>query len=179
MSSKKEKVDLEAPDYKVEVFGFANQWTGEVLPFQTGMSLPLSPGIDCQAAKDGLTEQHHESECNINNIVKRFMKTGDMTLLQKRKSFFMDLSQIPSSYQDALQFVGQVAENFEALPAVVRAAYENDPQKFMEAVKIDPEGVFQRAGQLLQPDVSSAPQNVSEVPPVVSKEAQPVKDEKK
>lgn len=163
--------------------GYVNAYTGEVHPFQFwGMVQGEVPGVDCQAVRhlpgEAMTEQAHEPECNVNNIVARFSKTGDMALLNRAQGMFADISEMPSDYQASLNFVQNVGAAFDALPAKVRAAYANDPQKFMDAVQNDAEGVYRHAETLLTAD-APRPAPAPVAPPAASNEVPQKSEEKK
>lgn len=87
--------------------------------------------IDCQAAGDGMTKQHHIAECDINNIMKRFEKTGELPGMIKENPMYGDFSDV-KTFQESLDIVNLAQEQFAALSAKVRARFDNDPAKFLE-----------------------------------------------
>lgn len=80
---------------------------------------------------DMLTEQHHAAACDINLIIKKFVKTGVLPDGVVRKPLYLDLSQ-PFEYADALQKVIDADNAFMSLPAVLRERFDNDPEKFLD-----------------------------------------------
>lgn len=183
--------------------GHVSFLTGEIQTVRDPYSLRCGVSdLDCQAVvaaerelakntpgykfEEARTEQSHERDCNINNIVAQFHKSGDLSLLQRAQGMFMDLTQLPiaeglhaHSYQNSLDFVIQVGQAFDALPATVRASYDNDPAKFMDAANKDPEKVFKDAAAML---ATTSPGLLPELPkasPEALKEVPPSKEEKK
>jgi len=76
-------------------------------------------------------EQAHKEECDINAIVARFTKTGQLPALIKQNPQYGDFSQ-PQDYMQAMNTVVHAKTQFEALSAKVRERFNNDPQKFLE-----------------------------------------------
>lgn len=115
------------------------------------------------------SERHH---ADINNIVARAYKTGQLPLLVNRQP----IPQLPEAqtYQDMLNKVVFAQQSFERLPASVRAEFENKPEKLLEALhskKKSPELTqkLQNLGLLEIPPPStplepsqSAPQNAGD-----------------
>jgi phage internal scaffolding protein len=77
-----------------------------------------------------LTQQHCKDECDINNILRQFNITGQLPQnpLQPRYGDFSDVV----DYHSALNAVIAAETQFEALPAQLRARFENDPAKLIE-----------------------------------------------
>ncbi|AXH77925.1 MAG: internal scaffolding protein [Microviridae sp.] len=175
---------------------FINSITGEVFHYRHQFMVPVDlEGVDCQAAaarerellaknplykcQENLTEQSHEADCNVNTVVARFQKTGDLSLIQKSKGMFMDLSLMPQSYQECLDYVSSVDDLFQALPATVRREYDNSPSNFMRAAVNDPDKVYRHAEQVLSPVVPKVVPEAPSAAPVAPKEAPESKPEKK
>lgn len=104
----------------------------KVNKFFTRFSPP--PAVVTKIQGPSLTEQHHKRETEINGVVSRFMRTG---ILGDPNSYrdmkFGDFSQI-GSYQDAQNAIVDAKERFLALPAKVRAEFDNDPGKLLAAL---------------------------------------------
>lgn len=82
------------------------------------------------AENSGRTQQHFKDECDVNNIMKKYEKTGVLPQLQGT-GLYGDYSD-PVDFQEALNTVNQATEQFENLPAKVRERFDNDPRKFLE-----------------------------------------------
>lgn len=84
-------------------------------------------GLACEDAT--LTQQHFRDECDINNILKQFNVTGmlpQMTLSPR----YGDFTGI-GDYKSALDRVMAIDEEFMALPANIRARFDNDPEQLI------------------------------------------------
>lgn len=85
------------------------------------------------------TKQSFKNETDINLIMARYVKTGQLPALVKQNPKYGDFSTVPD-YQTALDTVMRAEEAFAALPAKVRKACDNDPAVFLDRVT-DPEFV--------------------------------------
>lgn len=90
----------------------------------------IPPGLSFEG-QDSLTKQAFADECDINNILKRFEKTGVLPDMIKSDPVYGDFSDA-GSYQEALNIVMHAEEQFAALSANVRERFGNDPQRFLE-----------------------------------------------
>ncbi|WNK12831.1 MAG: internal scaffolding protein [Microvirus sp.] len=101
----------------------AVNWTGEILDPKTG-ELVKEPSMAKQSFKD---------ECDVNNIVKRFMQTGIIEHLNQRaaQGAFIDLPD-PVDYQGSLNMVIAADAAFASVPAEVRNRFQNDPVAFLD-----------------------------------------------
>lgn len=61
--------------------------------------------------KPSMTEQHHKDECNIDNILRRYDKTGLVTHINNMKKSYEDFSEV-QSYQESLNMVIKAQEDF-------------------------------------------------------------------
>lgn len=75
------------------------------------------------------TQQHQAAETDINLIVKRFTKTGVLPYA-RLQPLYGDFEAM--SFQEAQLKVRAAQEAFQAIPANIRARFENDPVKFVE-----------------------------------------------
>lgn len=77
------------------------------------------------------TQQQFAKDCNINNIIKKYKKTGVITHINTKTGVYADMTQMPN-YQEALQTVihGQTA--FDQLPAELREKFKYNPQEMMD-----------------------------------------------
>lgn len=89
--------------------------------------------------KEGRTKSSFKDECDINNIVNRFKRTGQLPP-GRGEPQFSDVSDVPS-FMDALHRVAVAEEAFASLPATVRRECDNDPAVFLERLR-DPEWVI-------------------------------------
>lgn len=101
----------------------AVNWTGEVYDVKTKKMVK----------EPSMTKQEFKDECDVNNIIKEFSVTGMAQHLSQRPELFEDLPQ-PFELQDALNMAAQAQASFMAVPAKIRAQFENDPVAFMAFV---------------------------------------------
>ncbi len=108
----------------------------------------------------GRTKQSHRDECDINQIMKRFEKSGMIEHTNNYQGNYGDFTRIPESYQAALELVREADEMFLTLPAKVRLSFNNDPGHFLGFVQ-NPENIDEMRELGLLP-----PERPPETPPV-------------
>jgi len=85
-------------------------------------------GLACE--EPSLAQQHFKDECDINNILRQFNITG-LLPEQPLSPRYGDFSGI-GDYHTALNRVIAAQDEFEALPAQIRARFNNDPAQLIE-----------------------------------------------
>jgi phage internal scaffolding protein len=85
-------------------------------------------GLACE--EPSLAQQHYKDECDINTILERFNITGlvPQSPLSPRYGDFSGIG----DYHTALNRVIAAQDEFEALPAQIRARFDNDPAQLIE-----------------------------------------------
>lgn len=78
-----------------------------------------------------LTDQHYKDQCDVNNIIKKYKKTGQVTHLNRARGVFADLSGI-TDYHQMVNNIMTAQDAFGKLPAHLRSRFENDPGKLLE-----------------------------------------------
>lgn len=79
-----------------------------------------------------LTKQAPAQETDINYIVNRYLKVGQMPMPESEPQF----GYVPSiDLQEAFEMVMNAEQGFADLPAKVRAAYQNDPLMLLQAME--------------------------------------------
>lgn len=76
------------------------------------------------------TKQGDAAECDINNIMRKYEKTGVLPAL-RADGMYGDFSDMPT-FQEACAIVEKAREQFDGLDARTRARFENDPGRFLE-----------------------------------------------
>lgn len=103
--------------------------------FKTPYDLPeRKPGIIFP--EETRAKQSFKDDCDINNLLKRYEKTGVLPHNVKGPGQYADISDV-SDYQTACNIVIQARENFDALPSKLRARFHNSPEEFL-AFTLDP-----------------------------------------
>jgi len=72
----------------------------------------------------------YKTETNINTIVERFTRTGQIPQGLQRAGSFMDTT-VKGTYADFALFQKNTAELFEKLPKKLRDEFGNDPKIFL------------------------------------------------
>ena len=85
-------------------------------------------GLACE--EPSLAQQHFKDECDINNILRQFNITG-LLPANPVSPRYGDFSGI-GDYHTALNRVIAAQDEFESLPAQIRARFDNDPSKLIE-----------------------------------------------
>lgn len=80
-----------------------------------------------------MTQQHFKEECDVNNILAKFVRTGVLPANCRPGDYF-DCSNI-QDYQDCLNRVIEAQDHFNALPAGLRKHFQNDPGNFLEFIE--------------------------------------------
>lgn len=73
-----------------------------------------------------MTQQQWKDECDVNNIVRRYAQTGELTHLARSQGVYADVSEI-TDYHDMVEKIKQAEEAFMTLSAPVRKRFANDP----------------------------------------------------
>lgn len=119
----------------------------------------VKPTITCGAS---MTKKSQQKECDINNIIKKFDRTGVLSHMAPHEPVYMDVD--PISYQDALQIVINAQAAFEDLPSKIRQKFGNDPTKFLEFTNTA------TTEELIELGLADAPRN-NEIPSEEPKDA--------
>jgi len=89
-----------------------------------------------------VTEQGHKAECDVNNIIKKYDRTGLINHVTRFEAMYGDVSSI--EFRNALDLQIRVGEHFSDLPSEIRKRFNNDPGSFLaflEDPKNDAESV--------------------------------------
>lgn len=78
-----------------------------------------------------LVKPEFQNESDINLIMERFNKTGQLPEMIQSNPQYGDFSSA-ADYQEAMNIVLLAQDQFDALPAHVRDRFQNDPEKFLE-----------------------------------------------
>lgn len=113
-----------------------------------------------------LVHPEFQAECDVNNIMRKFMSTGQINHLSGKTGTYGDFSEIPD-YQGALETVLRAEKSFETLPSKIRARFQNDPQQLIEYLA-DPENTEEsiKLGLRIKPkpsqDETPKPENTTQ-----------------
>jgi phage internal scaffolding protein len=93
----------------------------------------IESGLECKDSS--LAQQHHREECDINTIMEKFGQTGQLpqTTLEPTYGDFSGVV----DYHTAMNAILAAEEQFDALPAQIRARFDNDPAKLIDFMEND------------------------------------------
>lgn len=89
----------------------------------------VESGLSCQDVS--LAQQSFKDDADINVILERFNITGELPG-GERQPQYGDFLDSPVDYKQALDVVKGAQSAFNALPAALRARFDNDPTKFVD-----------------------------------------------
>lgn len=112
------------------------------------------------------TQQHFKAETEINNILRKYDKTGLITHVNNATAQYGDFTEV-NEYQESLNRVIAAQDAFMALPSAVRKRFANDPGEFFEFAT-NPEN----AAEMVAMGLAEAP--LPDVAPVVEAPAEGV-----
>lgn len=95
-----------------------------------------SPHVRVSFETTGLsrTKQSFKNECDVNNILKNYNKTGVMPE-NFNPGEYRDLD--GTDYQEYMQTVASANSMFEELPSAIRKRFKNDPAQLLSFVHDD------------------------------------------
>lgn len=104
---------------------------------RSSYSLKVPVQFQCRESElpYGRTKQSFKDECDINTIIKRFLRTGQLDLANKLEPRYGDCTGI--QFQTAVETVAAAKSLFAELPAALRNRFENEPAKFLNFVQDD------------------------------------------
>jgi len=102
------------------------------IQFRTPFTPRVSVSIDFTKSKNH-TRSEQAPATDINNIVKRFHKTGVIDWVANNEPQFGDFTNI--NFEEIQNKVAQGKQLFESLPAHVRKEFNNNPSEFIEFIQ--------------------------------------------
>lgn len=139
---------------------------------ETSMSKPLNTYQRTRSAISfaesvSKTKQSFKDECDINQILMRWRKTGELAHLATRQPTYGDFTNA-TDYLDAVLRTQAAQADFDSLSARVRARMENNPGVLLEFLD-DPANLEEAVELGLIPQPASTPSP----PPVVPLQTPP------
>lgn len=89
--------------------------------------------VPLQFTEDSKTRQSFKEECDINNILKQYIRTGVLTFTNKHAPQYGDFPAY--DLKEALQVVKDANAMFADMPAVLRKRFNNNPEEFLEFIQ--------------------------------------------
>ena len=88
------------------------------------------------SSQPSLTKSEFKDECDINNVVKRALRTGVLPGVD-RQALYGDFSQV-ENYAEAQIKIAEAKSEFEQLPSGIKEKFDNDVTNLLDFVD-DPE----------------------------------------
>lgn len=88
--------------------------------------------LDC--GTELITKQEFKDECDINNILTQFKKTGIINHITQSQPLYTDLPD-ELDYQSSLSITAQASDAFATLPSAVRRFFNNNPAELLAALE--------------------------------------------
>ncbi len=105
-------------------------------------------------------QQSFKAECDINNIMKKYIKTGMITHVNENAGRFVDVGEV-GSYHEAVTRVRETQKFFEGLPTAIRDEFGHDVSEFLDFIG-DPDNRSEVRRMGLDPLVEEARAPVDE-----------------
>lgn len=118
-----------------------------------------APKIRCDLDFEGtesMTKQSFSADCDINNILAKYQRTGLLEHVNKFAGSYGDFLDV-DDYQSSLHAVMRAQEEFMSLPSSIRSRFANDPAAFLDAIN-DPS----RRQELTELGIFNPPATVSD-----------------
>ena len=80
--------------------------------------------------------QSYKEECSIENIIAR-AAAGDLNALNRTQGFYADITDSPRDLAEAQREIIKLSNTFEALPAEIRAKFDNSKEVFVNEFGTD------------------------------------------
>lgn len=114
---------------------------------------------DTHTPGPSLTRQEFADECDINVIMARYEKTGQLPA-NNAEPMYVDFTSVPTNLMDTMRFMDEAQAAFMTLPAKVRKEFDNDPAMFVDFAG-DPENLDQMRAWGLAPTPEAKPADAS------------------
>lgn len=131
--------------------------------FVTAYSPKLVVGLDC-SVEPSQTKQSFASECDVNNIMARYERTGILDFVNEHEPHYGEASAF--DFQVASNLVIDAQRMFDDLPANIRSRFQNDPVQFL--LFIDDPLMVDESIKLGLRTAPVLPSDTSPLPPVSS-----------
>ncbi len=129
------------------------------------------PRVQVNCEDEPRTKQSFKDECNINNIMLKYVRTGILEHGNRHQAQYGDVPAV--DFRAALETVLNAQEVFDELPAKIRSRFRNDPAEFLGFCE-DPDNVGEAATLgLLKVAETPDPAPPPDPPPPPSPPAEP------
>lgn len=136
--------------------------------FRTPLTPRMRVSIDFKDSPS-MTKQEFKRECDINNIMARYLKTGIIDHVNKFQGDYADLG-TPCDFQTAQNILIEAEDAFASLPSKIRKRFDNNPGEFLAFVQDPGNEQEMRELGLLKPEPPKPPEKAPEPPKAKGKE---------
>lgn len=119
------------------------------------------------------TKQAFKAECDINTIIARYLRTGQIDLAQRLEPRYGDCTGL--EFQAAMLTVKQAQTLFAELPSAIRSRFRNEPGEFLNFVQDEKNreeaqklGLLKPEAPRTEPAPAPAPSPASSVAPATA-----------
>ena len=77
-----------------------------------------------------LTEQHHKDRCDVNQIVRRYAKTGVLDHVTSIEASYGTMT--GRDFKEMVDKVDEIRGKFQEFPSAIRNRFRNDPAELMQ-----------------------------------------------
>lgn len=88
--------------------------------------------VDCSGGKER-TKQSFKDQCNINHIMSRYLRSGNVDHLAKHGAHYAVVE--PLTFHECMNIVRKAEEMFNDLPAKLRQRFGGEPANFLAFVQ--------------------------------------------
>jgi len=108
------------------------------------------------------TDQQWKKSCDVNEIVTKYKRTGQLSHVRSQQATYQDVSEIPDLLTSLTQ-VQKAKDAFLTVPAELRKKLDNDPVNFIEYLN-DPKNDSEAIKYGLKNKPTPTPAPVPDVP---------------
>lgn len=80
------------------------------------------------------TQQQFRKDADINNIMAKYQKTGQIDYLSRRQPMYADFANLGDFHQN-MTLVARAKQSFAELPARIRDRFNNDPAALLKFIE--------------------------------------------
>lgn len=144
----------------------AEKLNGKIVEYK----IDRHPRVATYNTEPSRTQQQFAEECDVNAIMRKYEKTGELTHLNKNPGMYADLTSV-GDYHSSLNKIIAAEEAFMALSAETRLKFENDPGKLLEFIQ-DPKNTEEAVNMGLIPETKT-PETKNQTKPNQTKNPNP------
>jgi len=133
---------------------------------------PFSKRVRIYAPHDdqSMTKQSFADECNINNIMAKYQKTGAVAHLNKHEGRYGFATS--ADFTESMRIVTEAQELFNELPSSIRRKFGNSPESFLDFAQ-DPSNIDEMIDMGLATQEATEARNAARDALIASEQEEP------